>query len=72
MVAVNEGYMDRASRMSAGIAMMALVLSGTVTGGMGPLLLAIGAISLVTGIVGRCPLYRVLGWNTHHPHHANG
>ena len=65
-MAVNEGHLDRAVRMAMGIAMMALGLSGTVTGVVGLTLVLLGAAALVTGTMGRCPLYALFGWNTDH------
>jgi hypothetical protein len=61
----NEGSMDRAVRMSLGVAFMALGLSGVVAGVMGVSLVAIGSVLLVTGTVGRCPVYSWFGWDTH-------
>ena len=63
----NVGSVDRAVRMTVGIMMSALGLSGTVTGVTGMLLITLGMLALVTGTVGRCLLYRALGWNTVHP-----
>ena len=61
---VNESSFDRATRMSLGIAMLALGLSGTVAGFTGIVLVFIGATALVTGTVGRCPFYSAMGWST--------
>ena len=61
-MAVNQGSLDRAMRMSLGIAMMALGLSGVVAGALG--LVLVGAVLLFTGTLGRCPLYRLMGWHT--------
>ena len=63
----NVGAFDRATRMTVGIMMMALGLSGTVTGALGTTLVALGALLLITGTAGRCLLYRALGWNTLSP-----
>ena len=63
-MAVNEGSLDRATRMALGIAMMALGLSGVVAGVLAVVLVLLGAALLVTGSLGRCPLYRLLGWHT--------
>ncbi len=55
----NEGTVDRVVRIVLGLAMLSLVFIGpqTVWGW-------IGVIPLMTGFLGICPLYRVLGLNT--------
>jgi len=55
----NEGTIDRALRVVAGVALIALAASGTV-GVWG----YIGVVPLLTGAVGFCPLYTVLGIRT--------
>lgn len=55
----NEGTVDRSLRVAAGLALIALAASGTV-GAWG----WIGVVPLLTGAVGWCPLYTVLGINT--------
>ena len=56
---VNSGSIDRALRVVVGAVLVGLALTGNV-GAWG----WIGAIPLVTGIVGLCPLYSMLGINT--------
>jgi hypothetical protein len=56
---INEGSVDRVLRVFLGIALLAL----TVTGPHTPWGF-IGLLPLVTGLVGFCPLYRILGINT--------
>ncbi len=56
----NMSGVDRLVRVALGIVFLALNLGGIVTGGWGIVLLVLGAISLVTGIVGFCPLYALL------------
>lgn len=63
---MNVGDADRAVRMTVGIMMMALGLSGVVAGGTGVALVLLGTVALVTGTFGRCLVYRYLGWNTIH------
>ena len=55
----NEGTVDRVVRIVLGLAMLSLVFIGpqTVWGW-------VGVIPLMTGFLGICPLYRVLGLNT--------
>ncbi len=55
----NEGTIDRALRVAAGLLLLALMLTGTI-GVWG----WIGVVPLLTGAIGWCPLYTVLGLNT--------
>ena len=56
---INEGSIDRSLRVVVGLALIAMVFVGpqSVWGW-------IGAVPLITGAVGICPLYSVLGLNT--------
>jgi hypothetical protein len=55
----NEGTIDRVLRTGLGIALISLVFVGPQTpwGGL-------GLVPLLTGVVGFCPLYRLVGVNT--------
>ncbi|NOT16918.1 MAG: DUF2892 domain-containing protein [Sulfuriferula sp.] len=55
----NSGGIDRALRIIVGIALIALTLTNTI--GMWGW---IGVVPLLTGIVGMCPVYPLLGINT--------
>ena len=55
----NEGKVDRAVRVIAGLALIGMALGGVI-GGWGYL----GIVPLLSGVVGLCPLYSVLGINT--------
>lgn len=55
----NEGTIDRAVRIIAGLALIALAYSGTI--GMWGY---IGVVPLLTGILGICPAYSIFGLNT--------
>lgn len=55
----NEGTLDRALRVIAGLVLIGLAATGTV-GVWG----YIGVVPLLTGAIGMCPLYSVLGINT--------
>jgi O-antigen ligase len=55
----NEGTIDRALRVAAGLLLIILAYTGTV-GLWG----WIGVVPLLTGAIGWCPLYTVLGFNT--------
>jgi len=55
----NEGTLDRALRIIAGLVLLSLVFVGPQTAWGW-----IGLVPLATGLVGYCPLYRLLGINT--------
>jgi hypothetical protein len=59
MPSANEGLVDRLIRMTIGLFLLALVFVGPQTP-WGWL----GLIPFVTGLVGYCPLYSVIGLNT--------
>lgn len=59
MLRANEGFADRLIRIVAGLAIVATVFVGPQT----PWGWA-GLILLLTGFVGFCPLYRLLGIDT--------
>jgi hypothetical protein len=56
---INEGNIDRGIRVIAGLVILSLAFVGPQTP-WGYL----GLIPLLTGLVGFCPLYKVLGINT--------
>ena len=55
----NEGGLDRTLRILVGLVLVALTLSGTI-GVWG----WIGVVPIVTGTLGWCPAYTLLGINT--------
>ncbi|TLP59355.1 DUF2892 domain-containing protein [Parasedimentitalea maritima] len=55
----NEGSLDRALRIILGCALLSLIFIGPQT--MWGL---VGIIPLATGLMGFCPLYRIIGLNT--------
>jgi len=59
MSQLNVGNLDRAARLLIGIALITLAAGGVI-GVWG----YIGVIPLLTGIVGMCPLYSILGLKT--------
>lgn len=59
MLARNEGSVDRIIRVMIGLLLLALTIIGPST-----LLGLIGIVPLITGIVGYCPLYQMLGIRT--------
>jgi len=55
----NEGTIDRGVRIVLGIILLSLIFVGPHT-----LWGLIGIVPLITGLIGFCPLYRVLGMTT--------
>lgn len=55
----NEGVVDRSIRVVVGLVILSLVFVGPQT-----LWGLVGLVPLITGLVGFCPLYKVLGLNT--------
>lgn len=56
---LNEGTIDRALRVIAGLVLVSLAATGTV-GAWG----WIGVLPLLTGIIGFCPAYTIFGMST--------
>lgn len=56
---INEGTLDRALRVTLGLALLAIVFVGPQT-----LFGLVGLVPLVTGLVGMCPIYSLLGVST--------
>jgi Protein of unknown function (DUF2892) len=56
---INVGGIDRILRIIAGLALIALTLTGTI-GVWG----WIGVVPLVTGLMKFCPVYAMLGFNS--------
>ena len=56
---INEGVIDRSLRVIVGLVLIGLAATGTI--GMWGY---IGIIPLVTGAVGMCPIYSLLGVNS--------
>ncbi|MBV8543859.1 MAG: DUF2892 domain-containing protein [Acidobacteria bacterium] len=59
-MALNEGVLDRTIRIVVGA--MLVLIAITIRGAGWAYL---GLIPLVTGTIGYCPLYALLGWSTH-------
>lgn len=60
----NEGSVDRIVRVIVGVALLVVAFAGMVTGVWVWLLGIVGAVLLVTGAVGFCPLYAMLNMRT--------
>ena len=61
---VNESTPDRIIRIVVGIALLALAFAGVAGGPVAILAWVVGAILLVTGVTGFCPLYALLRIST--------
>jgi len=59
----NEGTLDRTIRIVLGLALLALVFVGPRSW-----LGLVGLVPLLTGVVGFCPLYRLIGIRTSPAH----
>ncbi len=55
----NEGTLDRTMRVLLGLALLSIVFVGPKT-----LWGLVGLVPLVTGLIGSCPLYTLLGLRT--------
>jgi len=56
---INEGTLDRGIRIVLGLGLLSLTVVGPQS-----MLGLIGIVPLVTGAVGFCPLYKILGLST--------
>lgn len=60
----NLGSIDKAIRILIAVALSILYFTGTVTGTLAYVLLAAGAILLLTALINFCPMYRIFGIST--------
>jgi hypothetical protein len=60
----NVGKIDRVVRIILGIVLIAVFALNMVAAPWSYLVVLIGLIALVTGAVGTCPLYSVIGFTT--------
>lgn len=60
----NVGPIDRIVRVVLGIGLVAVAVGGSVAGLLLAVVWIVAAIALVTGAIGFCPLYFVLGIST--------
>lgn len=59
MALKNEGTIDRVMRVALGLAVLSLVFMGPESAWGW-----VGLVPLVTGLIGVCPVYSILGINT--------
>ena len=63
-MACNVGGIERPIRIVLGILLIGMGVFGGLTGAAMGAVLAVGAIALVTGVIGFCPAWTLLGINT--------
>jgi len=63
-MACNVGGIERPIRIVLGILLIGIGVFGGLTGAAMGAVLAVGAIALVTGVIGFCPAWTLLGINT--------
>ena len=61
---INESPIDRGIRIVIGIALLAAAAAGLIAAPIVYVTSVVGAVALVTGIVGFCPLYAILRLST--------
>lgn len=61
----NLSNVDRILRVVVAALFAYLYFAGMVTGGLGIVLLVLGAVFAVTAVVGYCPLYTVFKFSTY-------
>jgi hypothetical protein len=59
----NESMADRGLRVMAGVVLLGLGWGGVVTGTLGTIFQWLGFVPVLTGLVGFCPLYAMIGYN---------
>ena len=64
MFKVNEANWDRIARVVLGAVLLLLGLGHVMTGALGIVVDVLGAILLLTGVVGICPLYMLFKFST--------
>jgi hypothetical protein len=61
---INEAGWDRALRVIAGVVLLYLGWAGVVSGTLGTVFKWVGFLPIITGFVGWCPAYTLLGMGT--------
>jgi len=60
----NMGPVDRILRSVIALVLIALYLTDTITGTIGIVVVVFASIMLLSSIIGNCPPYSLLGFNT--------
>ncbi len=60
----NVGNADKIVRILIALVLGALYFTGTVSGTLGYVALALGGIMVLTSAIGFCPIYAIVGLNT--------
>lgn len=60
----NMGSTDKVIRILLAVVFAVLYFTGTVSGTLGIILLALGGVFLATSVISFCPLYTLVGINT--------
>ena len=60
----NMGNADRIIRLLLAAVIAVLYFTNTITGTLGIVLLVLAGVFVLTGLIGVCPLYALLGLNT--------
>jgi len=63
-MSANEAGWDRVIRIVLGVILLALYFGGSFTGIGATIALIVGLVALLTGLLGFCPLYKVIGFST--------
>jgi len=61
---INEGIGDRIARAFIGDALLITAIMGVLPSALSTVFGLVGAVLVITGVAGRCPLYKLLGLNT--------
>ncbi len=64
MFTPNESTLDRVIRFVLGAVLVYVWYAVLVTGALGILAVVVGIVLMLTGIVGWCPIYKLLGSGT--------
>lgn len=60
----NMSNIDRAIRVIVALVIATLYFNGTLTGGLGLVLILASAVFVLTSLIGFCPLYAFIGFST--------
>ena len=58
------GSIDRVVRIIIALLVAVLYFTGTITGTLGIILMAVAGVFLLTSILGTCPLYSIFGFSS--------